>query len=56
MTYVYVGAGAWLHGVPARDLTTDEWESLDADLRATALARGLYEPVDADAPIDSGEE
>lgn len=39
----YLGQGkAFLSGVPARDMTLDEWEALDEDLRKVALALGLY--------------
>lgn len=40
---VYIGAGAYLAGVPARDMTLDEWEALDPADRATALALDLYQ-------------
>jgi hypothetical protein len=38
----YIGAGRFLSGVPARDLSLDEWRGLSRDLRRAALARGLY--------------
>lgn len=33
---------AFLDGVPARDLSADEWAALTDDTRAAALATGLY--------------
>lgn len=57
----YVGGGAWLHGIPARDLTAEEWEALSQEQRDAATARGLYvveetaEPeATADEPADNG--
>lgn len=49
----YIGAkdGAsarFLGGVPARDMTGDEWYALDADLREHALRLSLYEGVSAE--------
>lgn len=37
-------------GVPARDLTRDEWERLPAGLRAALLDQGVYEIVDPPEP------
>ena len=38
---LYVGDGAYLNGVPARDLTSDEIEARDLKV-ADLLASGLY--------------
>lgn len=38
--YEYVGEGAYVPGVPARDLTEEEWKALSADQRRAA--KGLY--------------
>lgn len=38
----YTGNGAFLQGVPARDLTKQEWDALSADQRGAALSLGLY--------------
>lgn len=49
----YTGDGsAWVSGVPARDLTPDEWLSLSEMLRNTCLSTGLYELVGAAAAPD----
>lgn len=40
----YVGAGAYLIGVPARDLSVAELVALDLDA-GVLVASGLYEPV-----------
>lgn len=42
MTVVYIGAGAYLPGVPQRDLTEAEWAALDAETRKLALDLKLY--------------
>ena len=39
----YIGDGAFCIGVPARDLTADEWAALTPDQREQAAS--LYEPV-----------
>lgn len=39
----YIGAGEFVQGVPARDLTRVEWDALDTDTQALVLALGLYE-------------
>ena len=39
---LYVGQGEFIPGVPARDLTEDEWLALDGDTQALALDSGLY--------------
>lgn len=42
----YLGDGSqYIEGVPARDLTREEWERLRPDLRERALATGLYEDL-----------
>ena len=39
----YLGDGSqYIEGVPARALTRAEWDALRANLRALALATGLY--------------
>lgn len=42
MTVKYLGGG-FLHGIPARDLTDDEWQALTKEQRETAVASGLYQ-------------
>lgn len=37
----------WFTGLPARDMTGEEWYARDADLREAALAAGVYEGVSA---------
>lgn len=39
----YVGKGSFLIGVPGRDMTVEEWEALDEELRELAVSLGLYE-------------
>jgi hypothetical protein len=38
----YVGRGAFISGVPTRDLTMDEWYELPPATREFALNTGLY--------------
>lgn len=40
----YTGNGAYFVGVPARDLTEEEWQKLDENERAVLVKRGLYQP------------
>lgn len=54
---VYQGAGAYINGVPARDLTTDDWAALtdeqQAAVRATKSGDALVYAVfnTGDAPV-----
>jgi hypothetical protein len=40
---LYIGEGAYWQGIPARDLTDDEWQALPADTRKLLLDLGLYQ-------------
>lgn len=51
----YIGDGAYLPGVPARDLTDLEWGELSADERKLALKLKIYEPVTPDRKGASNE-
>ena len=46
--YLYIGAGAFLPGVPTADLTEDEWLSLPNEMRELAVALDLYQVVTAE--------
>jgi hypothetical protein len=48
----YVGDGAWIRGVPARDLDSEEIARLHLNPRSL-LASGLYEPA---KDAESGKE
>mgnify|MGYP000237460349 FL=1 len=40
----YLGDGSqWINGIPARNLTADEWAELSNAQQAQALESGLYE-------------
>jgi hypothetical protein len=39
----YIGDGAAIPGIPARDMTKAEFMKLDVETRAIILACGLYE-------------
>jgi hypothetical protein len=43
MKATYVGEGEYLNGVPARDLSTEDWDALTPDLQVEVVASGLYE-------------
>ncbi len=43
--WVYVGQGAFLDGVPARDLTEADFARLDEGARAAVENSGLYRPA-----------
>lgn len=40
--YKYLNNGGFIQGVPARDLTQDEWDALEDWQRQAALKSGLY--------------
>lgn len=42
ITARYVGAGSYWPGVPARDLTVDEWAALSAETKEIVLHNKLY--------------
>lgn len=55
---VYAGAGQYLPGVPAADMTEDEWLALPAETRARALELDLYQvaaPESATPPSPNEE-
>ena len=41
--YIYTGKGAYMIGLPTRDMDADEWESYPKELTQAALEQGLYE-------------
>lgn len=51
----YLGDGTnYVEGVPARGLTREEWQAVSADLKALALATGLYhDPLAGSEPVKS---
>lgn len=50
----YIGFGAFWPGVPARDMTADEWAALTEDTRARVLEMNLYQVVDGGADDGQG--
>lgn len=42
MVAKYIGDGAFIHGVPARDMDESEWDALTDEEREAALVRKLY--------------
>lgn len=49
----YTGEGSYITGVPARDLTLEEWEAFPAPLRSAMVAQGLYAlPPGVEIPTD----
>ncbi len=50
--FIYIGAGAWIPGVPARDLNEAEAKEHAGAIAATeAAGHRLYVPVTQDAPV-----
>lgn len=43
VTYKYVGNGDYLFGVPARDLTKDEFDALNDEQKDAVKKSGVYE-------------
>jgi hypothetical protein len=43
---IYTGNGAFVHGVPARDLLKKEWNALSKEMRDSLLRQGIYEIVE----------
>jgi hypothetical protein len=41
----YVGDGAFIQGVPARDLTAEEWAAVPSELQTMAVAARIFEPM-----------
>lgn len=39
----YIGNGDYVMGIPARNLTVEEWESLPEETRQALMAQKLYE-------------
>lgn len=53
----YTGDGlTFIQGVPPRNLTAAEWESLTEEQQKAATASGLYRPSGPVATPASGEE
>lgn len=54
----YLGDGsAYVEGVPARDLTRDEWDRIRPALKALAIATGLYDvPAELSASQDGAPQ
>jgi len=42
---VYVGGGKFINGIPARDLTADEWASFSSEERDYFVKLGIYEVI-----------
>lgn len=40
---IYIASnGEFIPGIPARDLTSEEWEAIDPKLRASLVKAGVY--------------
>ena len=53
MAVRYIGGGAFIQGVPARDMTPEEWDQMPVTVRAFAVEIGLYEEVTG---VGNGED
>lgn len=40
--WFYIGKGAFIDGIPAADLTRQDWDRLDLDAQLAVESRGLY--------------
>ena len=47
---IYFGAGEFIGGVPARDLTLEEWNALPSKLQSQCLATNVYRIVQPGDP------
>ena len=41
--YNYIGDGAYMIGLPSRDMMQDEWDAYPQELTKPALKQGLFE-------------
>lgn len=46
---IYTGGGAYMQGLPTKNMSAEEWERYDPELRQAALRLGLYQIERADA-------
>lgn len=46
---IYTGGGAYMQGLPTKNMSAEEWERYDPELRQAALKLGLYQIERADA-------
>jgi len=42
---IYVGAGRFILGVPARDLTAQEWDALPPETQELAMREKIYQII-----------
>ena len=50
------GNTLFMNGIPARDLSPSEWESVDPDLKQAAIAIGLYEVIEVSSKKSAKKE
>jgi hypothetical protein len=51
MKYIFSGAGmTYIAGIPARDLTEQEFKKLSASLQEMAIKSKLYKPLEEKEP------
>ena len=48
----FTGGNSSTNGIPARDLTDDEWNAIPQWLRDIAVSRGHYQNITATVPVD----
>lgn len=51
----YIGDGPFVGGIPARDLSTKEWNSLTKEQQDTAIITRTHKLVTAPKPRSDGE-
>lgn len=47
-TVIYTGGGAYMQGLPTKNMSAEEWGRYDPELRQAALKLGLYQIERAD--------
>lgn len=43
----YIGSGAFVMGIPARDISVEEWDAMSTETQAAIARCGLYEMAES---------
>jgi hypothetical protein len=54
VSYVYNEKKGYLIGLPARDLSEDEWKELPEELTKSALKLGIYKKLQKTKEVNNG--
>ncbi len=52
----YIGEGRYMPGIPARDMTEREWNTIDEEDRATLVKMKLYKVAQKEQPKSKAKE